>query len=66
MLRVAQIERNDLKCYAFFAMSNQEIAKLLRNVAAAYTIKNEKTFHFQIVAYQNAAEIIGANEQRER
>ena len=39
-------------------MSNQEIAKLLRNVAAAYTIKNERKFHFQIVAYQNAAEAI--------
>jgi DNA polymerase (family 10) len=44
----------------FFAMSNNEIAKLLRNIAAAYTIKNEKTFHFQIVAYQNAAEIINS------
>ena len=39
-------------------MSNQELAKLLRNVAAAYTIKNERKFHFQIVAYQNAAETI--------
>jgi len=39
-------------------MSNQELAKLLRNVAAAYTIKDEKKFHFQIVAYQNAAETI--------
>src|ERR1035437_930057 len=60
MLQRAQIERNALKWYAFFAMSNVEIAKLLRNVAAAYTIKNEKTFHFQIVAYQNAAEIINS------
>ena len=39
-------------------MSNLEIAKLLRNVAAAYTIKDERKFHFQIVAYQNAAETI--------
>ncbi|MGA2967566.1 MAG: DNA polymerase/3'-5' exonuclease PolX [Candidatus Levyibacteriota bacterium] len=39
-------------------MSNQELARLLRNVAAAYTIKDEKKFHFQIVAYQNAAETI--------
>jgi DNA polymerase (family 10) len=39
-------------------MSNQEIAKLLRNIAAAYTIKDERKFHFQIVAYLNAAEII--------
>ncbi|MGA2911387.1 MAG: hypothetical protein ABSE17_01930 [Candidatus Levyibacteriota bacterium] len=41
-------------------MSNQELAKLLRNVAAAYTIKNERKFHFQIVAYQNAAETISS------
>jgi len=40
------------------SMSNQELARLLRNVAAAYTIKDEKKFHFQIVAYQNAAETI--------
>ncbi len=39
-------------------MSNKEIAKLLRNVAAAYTIKDEKKFYFQIVAYQKAAEAI--------
>ena len=39
-------------------MSNQELANLLRNVAAAYTIKDERKFHFQIVAYQNAAETI--------
>jgi DNA polymerase (family 10) len=39
-------------------MSNQELAKLLRNVAAAYTIKDERKFHFQIVAYENAAETI--------
>src|ERR1035437_9308278 len=45
-------------CYASFAMSNQELAKLLTNVAASYTIKDERKFHFQIVAYQNAAETI--------
>jgi DNA polymerase (family 10) len=39
-------------------MSNQELAKLLRNVAAAYTIKDERKFHFQIVAYLNAADTI--------
>ncbi len=39
-------------------MSNQQIAKLLRNVAASYTIKDEKKFHFQIVAYQKAADTI--------
>lgn len=40
-------------------MSNLEIAKLLRNVAAAYTIKDERKFHFQIAAYQKAADSIG-------
>lgn len=39
-------------------MSNQQIAKLLRNVAAAYTIKDEKKFRFQIIAYQRAADVI--------
>ncbi len=39
-------------------MSNQEIAKLFRNVAAAYSIKNSKKFYFQIVAYQKASETI--------
>lgn len=39
-------------------MSNQEIAKLLRNVAAAYSIKDEKKFRFQILAYQKAADTI--------
>jgi len=47
-----------MKCYAFRVMSNQDLAKLLRNVAAAYTIKDERKFHFQIVAYENAAEMI--------
>jgi DNA polymerase (family X) len=41
-------------------MSNLEIAKLLRNVAASYAIKDERKFHFQIVAYINAAEIINS------
>jgi len=41
-------------------MSNLEISKLLRNVAAAYSIKDERKFHFQIVAYQNASEIINS------
>jgi DNA polymerase (family 10) len=39
-------------------MTNHEIAKLLRNVAAAYLIKDERKFHFQIVAYQRAADTI--------
>ncbi len=39
-------------------MSNLEIAKLLKNVATAYTIKNEKKFRFQIIAYLKASETI--------
>ena len=39
-------------------MNNHEIAELFKNVAAAFLIKNEKKFYFQIVAYQNAAEAI--------
>lgn len=41
-------------------MSNQEIAKLFRNIAAAYAIKGDKKFHFQILAYQKASEAISA------
>src|SRR5258708_15415252 len=40
-------------------MSNREIARLFRNVAAAYSIKNDKKFLFQILAYQKAADTIG-------
>ncbi len=40
-------------------MSNQEIAKILRNVAAAYSIKDDRKFRFQILAYQKAADTIG-------
>ncbi|MCX6782733.1 MAG: PHP domain-containing protein [Candidatus Levybacteria bacterium] len=39
-------------------MNNLEISKILRNVAAAYTIKDEKKFRFQIIAYHRASEII--------
>lgn len=39
-------------------MSNEEISRLLRNVAAAYSIKDEKKFRFQILAYQKAADSI--------
>lgn len=39
-------------------MTNKEIATLLRHVAAAFTIKNEKQYYFQIIAYQKAAEAI--------
>lgn len=39
-------------------MSNQEIAKLLKNIATAYSIKNENKFRFQIIAYQKASESV--------
>jgi len=39
-------------------MTNKEIANLLRHVQAAYAIKNEKKYYFQIVAYQKAADAI--------
>lgn len=39
-------------------MTNQEVAKLLRTIAASYTIKNEKKFRFQIIAYQKASDAI--------
>lgn len=39
-------------------MSNEKIAKLFRNVAAAYSIKDEKKFRFQIIAYQKAADTV--------
>jgi len=39
-------------------MNNHEIAELFKDVAAAFSIKNEKKFYFQIVAYRNAAEAI--------
>ncbi|PIZ98059.1 MAG: DNA polymerase III [Candidatus Levybacteria bacterium CG_4_10_14_0_2_um_filter_35_8] len=39
-------------------MSNQQIAELFRNVAAAYSIKDERKYYFQIIAYQRAADAI--------
>lgn len=39
-------------------MTNQEIVKLFRNVAAAYAIKDDKKYKFQIIAYQKAADAI--------
>ncbi len=39
-------------------MTNAEIAHTLRNVAAAYAIKDEKKYRFQIIAYQKAAEAL--------
>jgi len=39
-------------------MSNIEVAKLLKNIAATYTIKDESKFRFQIIAYQKASDAI--------
>lgn len=39
-------------------MNNQEIAKILRKIAAAYTIRDEKKFRFQIIAYERAADTV--------
>lgn len=39
-------------------MTNAELAKLLRHVAAAYSIKDEKKHYFQIIAYKKAADAI--------
>jgi DNA polymerase (family X) len=39
-------------------MGNLEVAKLFRNVAAAYAIKDAKKFYFQMLAYQKASEVI--------
>lgn len=39
-------------------MTNKEIASLFRNIAAAYAIKNENKFKFQIIAYQKAADAV--------
>lgn len=39
-------------------MTNRDLAKLLKNIAASYIIKDEKKFHFQLMAYQKAADAI--------
>lgn len=39
-------------------MSNLEVTKLFRNIAAAYAIKNETKYRFQIIAYSRAADAI--------
>jgi len=39
-------------------MVNLKLAQFLRNVAAAYEIKNEKKYFFQILAYRRAADSI--------
>ena len=38
--------------------TNAEISALLNRVAAAYAMKDEKKFHFQILAYQRAADVV--------
>ena len=47
-------------------MHNKDIARLLRNVAASYAIKNEKKYYFQIIAYQKAAEAIESSATEAR
>ena len=39
-------------------MTNHEIFKTLQHIAAAYSIKDEKKYRFQIIAYQKAADTI--------
>ncbi len=40
------------------SFTNEQISRLLRQVAAAYTIQNEGKYKFQILAYQKAADSI--------
>lgn len=42
-------------------MTNHEIATLLREVAAAYSMKDEKKYRFQIIAYEKSADAIEAS-----
>lgn len=44
-------------------MTNIELAKLFRNVAAAYSITDEKKFRFQIIAYQRSADAIESSTE---
>jgi DNA polymerase (family 10) len=44
-------------CYTL-GVTNSEVSKLLRDVAAAYSIKDEKKYRFQIIAYQKTADSI--------
>ncbi len=39
-------------------MTNKDIAKLLRNVSAAFSIKDDKKYRFQFLAYEKAADTI--------
>ncbi len=40
------------------ALTNLQIAELLRDVAAAYKLQNEKKYRFQIIAYDRAADSV--------
>jgi DNA polymerase (family 10) len=40
------------------SFTNKKISELLRKVAAAYTIKDEDKYRFQIIAYQRAADSV--------
>lgn len=42
----------------FKTLSNLEIAELLRDVAASYQLKDEKSNRFRIIAYQRAADAV--------
>lgn len=43
------------------SFTNAEVASLLRQVAAAYTIENEGKYRFQILAYRKAADTIDSS-----
>jgi len=45
------------------SFTNVEIARLLRNIAGGYTIKNESKYRFQILAYQKAADSIESSSK---
>jgi len=45
------------------SFTNEEIARLLKNVAGAYAIKNEVKYRFKILAYQKAAESIESSSK---
>ena len=40
------------------AYTNLQIAELLRDVAAAYQLKDQKKYKFQIIAYERAADAV--------
>ena len=43
---------------AMHPFDNKQIAKILRNIAASYMIKDQKKYYFQLLAYQKAADTI--------